>query len=391
MAARQLALSSAQEGEETMTEDSIYRELQRHLDRMPVGFPATASGVEIRILKRLFTPEDARIALCLSALPEPLSTIHKRIAREMSQEALRDALDRMAGRGLIQRFTTPQGPQYGKSVFVVGIYESQVNRLTKEFEQDVLQYWDEAFGKTIHETKTPQMRTVPVNRTIVPEHGVARYDDIRETVRGSEGPFAVMNCICRQGKDLVGEPCRQTDTRENCLTLGVAAKAMVNHGVARYVSREEMLGFLDRADREGLVLEPQDTQDPWFVCCCCGCCCGVLTTAKKLPRPAEFFGANYQAEVDADLCQECGTCRTRCQMDAPVAEEGSTRVDLSRCIGCGLCVTTCPSGAMQLRKRQDEWVPPKDITALYGQIFRERFGPWGMAAVAGRKLLGLKI
>ena len=46
-----------------MEGDELYRELQRHLDRMPVAYPATESGVEIRILKQLFTPEEARLAL----------------------------------------------------------------------------------------------------------------------------------------------------------------------------------------------------------------------------------------------------------------------------------------------------------------------------------------
>ena len=51
----------------------VYRRLQKHIDVMPVGFPATASGVELSILRRLFTPEEAEAALLLSALPEPLS------------------------------------------------------------------------------------------------------------------------------------------------------------------------------------------------------------------------------------------------------------------------------------------------------------------------------
>jgi len=42
---------------QTTASESLYRRLQQHLDRMPVGFPATRSGVEIRILERLFTPE----------------------------------------------------------------------------------------------------------------------------------------------------------------------------------------------------------------------------------------------------------------------------------------------------------------------------------------------
>jgi hypothetical protein len=45
------------------SEADVYRRLQQHLDRMPVGFPATRSGVEIRILRQLFSPEAAEIAL----------------------------------------------------------------------------------------------------------------------------------------------------------------------------------------------------------------------------------------------------------------------------------------------------------------------------------------
>jgi Pyruvate/2-oxoacid:ferredoxin oxidoreductase delta subunit/DNA-binding Lrp family transcriptional regulator len=372
-------------------EENIYQDLRRHLDRMPVAFPATESGVEIRILKHLFSPREARLALCLSAFPEPISAIHRRIKREMSQEALREALDKMAERGLIVRHATARGARYGKSVFVLGIYESQLNRLTEEFERDVRQYFDEAFGKAFHSKRTPQLRPVPVNRTIVVERGIAQYDDIREFARTSAGPFAAINCICRQGKDLVGKPCRQTAGRENCLMFGVAAQAMVDRGVGRFVTREEMLGLLEQADRDGLVLEPQNTQNPLFVCCCCGCCCGVLTMAKKLPRPAEFFRANYYAEVDAALCQACAACATRCQMDAVAAGNGTVEVDLSRCIGCGLCVSTCPSGAMRLQKRAALAAPPKDVEALYGKIFRERYGPWGTARSIARNLLGLKV
>jgi Fe-S-cluster-containing hydrogenase component 2 len=199
-----------------------------------------------------------------------------------------------------------------------------------------------------------------------------------------------MPCICRQGRAITGEPCKQTRTEENCLTIGIAAKAVVDRGVGRFVTRDEMLARLDLADREGLVLEPQNTQDPIFVCCCCGCCCGVLTTAKKLPRPAEFFRATYRAVTDAVVCQACGTCEARCQMEAVTEHDGAPRVDDTRCIGCGLCVSTCPSGALRLEPRDNVKAPPPDMAKLYAQIFRERYGPLGIASVVARKALGVK-
>jgi Na+-translocating ferredoxin:NAD+ oxidoreductase RNF subunit RnfB len=172
--------------------------------------------------------------------------------------------------------------------------------------------------------------------------------------------------------------------------LGIAAVVMTQKGVARPISKEEMLGFLEKADRDGLVLQPQNTANPLFVCCCCGCCCGVLTTAKKRAKPAEFFQADFLAVVDPDKCQVCGTCAPRCQMDAIADGDGPPVVAEDRCIGCGLCVTTCPSEAMSLRKKERRPPPPADTRALYSTIFKERFGPLGVAKIMASRLVGRK-
>ena len=44
----------------------VYRKLQKHLDKQPVGFPATASGVERRLLRDAFTVDEAAVALEMS-------------------------------------------------------------------------------------------------------------------------------------------------------------------------------------------------------------------------------------------------------------------------------------------------------------------------------------
>ena len=373
-----------------MPHDDLYRQLQRHLDQMPVPYPATESGVELRILRRLFSPEEARLALSLGMIPDRVAVIRKRAGNGSDVAALTRKLDDMASRGLVQRISSRRGPLYGKSVFVVGFYEAQVNRLTADLQRDVEQYFEEAFAPALHSKQSPQLRTVPINQSIPVERYVGTYDDIRAFVQASPGPFAVMNCICQQGKDLLDTPCKVSHDREHCLTFGSAAKSMVRHGNGRFISREDMLAFLERADLDGLVLEPQNTQDPLFICCCCGCCCGVLTTAKKFPKPAEFFAANYYAEVRADECTECGTCATRCQMEAITTDSGPMSVMVERCIGCGLCVTTCPSGAMHLLPKSDAAAPPKDTGRLYARMYRERFGTLGLAGAVGRRMLGLK-
>lgn len=370
----------------------VYIRLREHLDKMPVGYPPTESGVEIRLLQRLFTVEEAQVTLCLSALPEPLERIHRR-ARPIgfSLEKVETILERLLSKGVIEGQEIDQKRHYSKSIFVVGMYERQLRNLTKELQEDFLQYADEGFAEALHSKGTTQLRTIPINVSILPERIVGTYDSARDLVLRSEGPFAVMDCICRNGMDLLDQPCSQTKVRETCLTLGNVAQRCVEREMARFVSQDEMLALLEQADEEGMVLQPQNSQDPGFICCCCGCCCGVLTTAKRFPRPAEYFTTNYFVEIDPDLCLECGTCVTRCQMEALRVDGTATKVLLDRCIGCGLCVSTCPSEAIRLRQKETVSTPPKDMGELYKKIMLERFGPWGVAKVLGKKLLGMKI
>jgi ferredoxin len=292
----------------------------------------------------------------------------------------------MAYRGLIRSGEHDGDRRYGKLPFVVGIYEGQVNRLTPQLARDLQEYFDGPLGSVIRPDRTPQLRTVPVNQRISVDREVAQYDDIRAWVRATEGPFGVMNCICRQAKDLAGEPCRQTSVRHNCLTMGSAATVMHEHGHAQLVTRERMLELLDEADREGLVLQPQNTRNPLFVCCCCGCCCVSLRAGKKLAHPVEFFSANYRAEVDADRCDACGACLERCQMEALSMDGTSAQVDVTRCIGCGLCVSSCPTEAMQLAAKAEPVLAPRSTEALYAKIYRERYGTAAFAKTAVKLL-----
>jgi electron transport complex protein RnfB len=377
-----------------MTDEAeVYRRLQRHLDDLPVGFPATESGVEIRILKRLFTPEEAELALALSAVPETVEKIRERLPGRTPDE-LELVLDRMAAKGAI--FGGPSlvrdgRRRYSRAPLVIGMYEAQVDRLTRELQQDFEQYAREGFAAALLTGKTKQMRTVPVNARFVPDRLVGRYDDARTLVAEGAGPWAARNCVCRQGKDLLGEPCRQTTSRRVCLMIGPAAKTSVAAGDGQPLTREETLGLLDQAEREGMVLQPSNARDPVFICFCCGCCCGLLQTAKLFPKPAEYLQSNYQAAVDAGLCSECGTCHERCPMEALGAGDGATVVDLDRCIGCGVCMPTCPTDAIRLRAKTEATVPPRDLRSLYGRIMTERFGLLGTAKRVGRALLGRQV
>lgn len=354
-----------------VNESQVYRDLQTHLDKLPIGFPSTKSGVEIRILKHLFTPEEAELACQLSMTPEPLDQIYDRFDKsKIAVGELERALDHMVAKGSIMGMQKPDRKLYGLVPFAVGMYESQVDRLTKEFARDSKLYFEDEFGDEMYRTKIPQLRTIPVRKSIAaPEKfSVSSYDDVRSVIENVGGPIAVINCVCRQTRDVIGESCARTDLRETCIVFRGMADTVTSAGIGRSISKDEALAILDKAQEAGLVLQPQNTQRPSYVCCCCGDCCGILTTVKRFPHPAELYATNYYAEIDPELCTGCETCVSRCQLDAITIRDAVAVVDLNRCIGCGNCVASCDFDASQLRKKEAETVPPKDTADLYTKI-----------------------
>lgn len=378
--------------------ESPYHRLRERLDELPIPFPESGTGAELRLLQALFSEAEAEVAIHLSAVPEPPERIHPRVAHLVGDRA---ALAKML-RGLARRGAIHAVPgrrrgrghvRYGLAPLVVGMFEFQVNKLTPSFVRDFQEYTDHGFRSAVVGTRTAQMRTVPVGEAISGTRAVGSYDDIRDYIGRSPGPFAVMNCVCRQGAELLGEPCTTSSTHETCLTIGNAAVGTVIGGTSRRIEREEVLEILHRAEREGHVLQPQNSREPAFICCCCRDCCEVLRNARKLPHPSDAIPTTHRAAVDPSRCIACGICPGRCPLDAvELLPEGSAaRVSSDRCIGCGLCVTTCPVHAITLTRRKDARKPPGTNSAMYLRMYRDRFGVIRLVRAAIRGMLKRKI
>ena len=372
------------------TDNQIYRQLQIQLDKYPIGYPATKSGVEIDILKYFFTQLQAKIALCLTLRSIPVEKISKRFREkfniELSSDDLRAMLDEMFMKGVISRSGSVGSPRYSIAMLAIGMFEYHVDDLTYELVKMIHKYFDEAFGAEFFRSSLPQLRTSPHMKAIVPEYIVDTYDNMRHFITKTKETIHVANCVCKQAEAIMGKPCRQTDNIEVCLLFG--STGYVERGRARLISKEECLNILDVAEEKGMVLQPGNSRKPSCICICCGCCCGVITTAKKQSRPSRFFASNYYARIDADLCKGCGVCVERCQMDAIIQEGKNFRVDLDRCIGCGLCVTKCKLGAVKLIKKEKVTVPPMNTEILYLSILKERAGRKKMIVNMLRLLLG---
>ncbi len=349
--------------------DDIYEQLRKRLDDMSTGFPSTRDKVEVRILKKLFTPADARMFLMMSPMLEEPQSVAERL--ELPETDTAAHLEDMAGRGLLFRQKKGGSVRYAAIPFVVGIFEFQLNRVDSELAKDMDEYYESALGRTFQSYSTPLMRTIPINKEIAGEWPIAPYEDAVNIV-DSQKKIAVAPCICRTMARKAGKGCDKP--LETCLLFGSHASYYVDNGMGRYIDKEEAKAVIKKSDEAGLVLQPFNSRHTGGMCSCCGCCCGILKSLKKQADPAAAVKSNYYAAVDEELCTGCGTCVERCQMEAVEVQDEIAAVDLKRCIGCGLCVSTCPTDAMQLLKKQEEdlYVPPESGMETYMRIGRER-------------------
>lgn len=348
--------------------DDVYEKLATHLNNLPAGFPRTESGVEIRILRRLFSEEEAEIACHLRMFYEPVSRIAKRF--ENPPPDLSEKLYQMSRKGLISRNDREEGSYYMAAQFVIGIWEFQVNNLSEELIRDMNEYIPyllDSFSKQ----KTKQLRVIPIEEGIENRGTIMPYDEAYALIENQK-KIVVAPCICRKEHHLIGEGCGKLI--EACLVFSSAAYFYENNKMGRSITREEALEILKKAEEQGLVLQPTNAQKIFNICLCCGDCCQILKNVKKLPSPASFVHTNFYAQIDTDKCKGCEVCLERCQMDAITMVGKTASIALDRCIGCGLCVSTCSTGAIKiiLKDEKDRYIPPENVIETYMKIAQER-------------------
>jgi len=368
--------------------DSAYVALQKHLNRQAIGFPATKSGAEIKLLKHIFTPHEARISCFLRQKPEPLKTIFKRVSHLVdSRQALETILEDTQKKGGIEFQQRNGNRYYCNAPLVVGMYEFQLKRLTPQFIDDFNAYTsDRKFGVAFLSTELPQMRTIPVKQSIPLQHHVSSYDDVLALLQQAEAPFVILECICRKKHALQGEACRVTDRTETCMAIGNMARMALASDLGREIERDEAMAIIAQNQKDGLVLQPSNTQKAEFICSCCGCCCGMLRIQKRLPLPLDFWASNFQATIDNELCTGCGICERHCQVDAVTISTRTKVAVIARdhCIGCGICVAACPTNAISLKKKKHPTVPPETREALLDIIRNNKKGKLDKLMLTGK-------
>jgi len=246
-----------------------------------IGYGSRRSPELESLLKSLFTEEEARLAVNLSALiPEPPDKLAGRLGLDAGHVA--GMLNAMADKGLIYSSTRNGEKWYKLIQLVPGIFELQfmkgeVTERTKELARLFDAYFHARMPqenpKARPEETINMARVIPIEQTLTPTMNVFPFEVASKYVRDNS-PITVSMCYCRHEKRLLDKGCKYPD--EVCLQ-GPFAEFVKERGFGREIDKTEALDILKKSAAAGLIHTSSNTRERIdFICNCCTCCCGIL-------------------------------------------------------------------------------------------------------------------
>jgi Na+-translocating ferredoxin:NAD+ oxidoreductase subunit B len=338
--------------------DDTYQRLRESIDKYSVGMAKTETGVEIRVLKKLFTEDEAKMYINLTDNLQSAEEIGKQIGKDPKEvEAL---LKRMTLKGhTFPRFPKKEGEPfyYAAAPFIHGILEHQLGRFDKELAELLEEYWQAGAVSR----QVPGLRTIPVQTAIDQSLSkvIATYDDAKAIIHKKDR-IAVAKCVCNEWQEARGMNCSQP--KEVCFLFDFYGQYYVDKGIGRWVTPEEAQTILGECENAGLVAQFSNSENPEALCNCCPNCCGALRLLKGAPQAALLAPSNHVVQINPELCSSCETCVDRCPLDAIAMGKLAAQINVEKCIGCGLCVATCPEEALKLtlKPEQQRFKPPEE-------------------------------
>ena len=204
-------------------------------------------------------------------------------------------------------------------------------------------------GKVVPLEAATQLVTVKEDVDLGDLEQTIPYSLARDIVLQNPDHIVVLECPCRSVRE---NPCLPLDV---CLIVGEPfASFVIEHHPqrSRWISQNEAVDIL-RAEQERGHVSHAFFKDAmlgrfYAICNCCSCCCGAMY-AQRNGTPM-IASSGYVAQVDADLCADCGSCADVCQFAAISMDDGFAHIDAAGCMGCGVCVAHCPQEAISLQR-----------------------------------------
>lgn len=334
-----------------METGDVYTELVERLNY-------TGSESLLRVLQRLFTPDEGRLLL---QLPAELSDLAHKSGTD--EETVQRKLEEFVERGLV----IPTGKGFCFARDVTQLHDSTLSSDEKWIDTEILDLWKELqetewiqrMASGLGDSYVQFIRVLPAWKAIErsPEISAGELlpeDNIRELIKGAD-PIAVVPCACRRSMRGCDSPL------DVCLQFNRGAEYAINRGAGNRISAEEAIAIADRAEDVGLIHTwPMAAYGRLNeICNCCRDCCAIFAIGIKLGNMEQILEkSRFYAEVDQELCNGCQDCVERCFFEAIEMKKSSTSrklkatIDRIKCFGCGLCAVVCDPGAIIMKVEQ---------------------------------------
>jgi len=161
------------------------------------------------------------------------------------------------------------------------------------------------------------MHVIPVEKAISAESKSVSVEHLSHWLNKYD-KFCKMVCACRKAQRIRGEGVGDIEGYM-CIGVGDIAEFLVTSGKdAQYITREEALEIIERAERKGYVHQITNLDGPDRIVGICNCSpgsCYGLRTSQLFNTPNMSRSA-YRAHVDCDKCVACGKCVEVCPAGA---------------------------------------------------------------------------
>ncbi len=160
------------------------------------------------------------------------------------------------------------------------------------------------------------MHVIPVEKAIAMENKSVPVEHISHWLDKYD-KFGISECSCRKQQTMRGEGSGEI-RGDYCLGVGDMAEYMDDRGIGHYVTKEEALEILERAERHGYVHQITNIDGEDKIVAICNCApgvCNALRTSQLFNTP-NMSASAYRAHVDKEKCVACGKCVEVCPVGA---------------------------------------------------------------------------
>ncbi len=297
------------------------------------GVTITSSDPEYYGIACITSDEEADILLKMK-IRKPYTFAQLLKLTGLDEKTLQKDLDNMALQGMIEYNweNKKREKQYILPILVPGSAEF-TNMRWEEMEEhpELARYFDRMTLVPLEKVGSlvPMggagigMHVIPVEQAIQMENKSVSVEHISHWLDKYEGKYAASPCSCRMGRHFLGDA-TPDDYEDWCIGLGDYATYLVETKKGRYITKEECLKILEKAEKNGFVhqITNIDGKDKIFAICNCNKDSCTAIRSSQLYNAPNLMRSAYVAHVDN-----------------------------SKCVACGKCVEGCPAGALKLGQK----------------------------------------